>query len=96
MTEAYIYDAVRSPRGKGRPDGALHEITPIDLAALAGARRFALENFLSVNDRVLARFPRYADLKSPVPVRNVGKVFEPLTVIAVVAGLAALFFQNRP
>ena len=33
MTEAYIYDAVRSPRGKGRPDGALHEITPIDLAA---------------------------------------------------------------
>jgi len=33
MTEAYIYDAVRSPRGKGRPDGALHEITPIDLAS---------------------------------------------------------------
>ena len=33
MTEAYIYDAVRSPRGKGRSDGALHEITPIDLAA---------------------------------------------------------------
>ncbi len=33
MTEAYIYDAVRSPRGKGRSDGALHEITPLDLAA---------------------------------------------------------------
>jgi acetyl-CoA C-acetyltransferase len=33
MTEAYIYDAVRSPRGKGRTDGALHEITPLDLAA---------------------------------------------------------------
>ncbi len=33
MTEAYIYDTVRSPRGKGRSDGALHEITPLDLAA---------------------------------------------------------------
>ena len=33
MTEAYIYDAVRSPRGKRRSDGALHEITPLDLAA---------------------------------------------------------------
>jgi len=33
MTEAYIYDAVRSPRGKGRNDGALHEITALDLAA---------------------------------------------------------------
>lgn len=33
MTEAYIYDAVRSPRGKGRSDGALHEITALDLAS---------------------------------------------------------------
>lgn len=30
--EAYIYDAVRSPRGRGKKDGALHEITPIELA----------------------------------------------------------------
>jgi acetyl-CoA C-acetyltransferase len=33
MTDAYIYDTVRSPRGKGRADGALHEITPISLAS---------------------------------------------------------------
>jgi len=32
MPEAYIYDAVRTPRGRGRKDGALHEITPIQLA----------------------------------------------------------------
>jgi len=32
MTEAYIYDAVRTPRGRGRKDGSLHEITPIQLA----------------------------------------------------------------
>ncbi|MEO9467955.1 acetyl-CoA C-acetyltransferase [Parasphingorhabdus sp.] len=33
MTEAFIYDAVRSPRGKGRNDGSLHEITALDLAS---------------------------------------------------------------
>jgi acetyl-CoA C-acetyltransferase len=33
MTDAYILDAVRSPRGRGRPDGSLHPITPIQLAA---------------------------------------------------------------
>ncbi len=33
MTEAYIYDAVRSPRGKGRKDGALHEVTAARLSA---------------------------------------------------------------
>ncbi|MBM3556775.1 MAG: acetyl-CoA C-acetyltransferase [Alphaproteobacteria bacterium] len=35
MTEAFIYDAVRTPRGKGKKDGALHEVTPIRLAATA-------------------------------------------------------------
>lgn len=33
MTEAYIYDHVRSPRGRGKPNGSLHAITPIDLAS---------------------------------------------------------------
>ena len=32
MTDAFIYDAVRTPRGKGKSDGSLHEITPIQLA----------------------------------------------------------------
>ena len=32
MTEAYIYDAVRTPRGKGKASGALHEITSLSLA----------------------------------------------------------------
>ncbi|WP_417741093.1 acetyl-CoA C-acetyltransferase [Salipiger sp.] len=34
MTDAYIYDAVRTPRGKGRKDGALHEVTSLRLSAL--------------------------------------------------------------
>jgi acetyl-CoA C-acetyltransferase len=31
MTDALIYDHVRSPRGRGKPDGSLHTITPINL-----------------------------------------------------------------
>ncbi len=34
MTEAYIYDALRTPRGKGRKDGSLHEVTSVRLSAL--------------------------------------------------------------
>jgi len=33
MTEAYIYDHVRSPRGGGKSSGSLHAITPINLAS---------------------------------------------------------------
>ena len=33
MTDAYIYDAVRTPRGKGRADGSLHEVTAMRLSA---------------------------------------------------------------
>ncbi|MDR5651127.1 acetyl-CoA C-acetyltransferase [Ruixingdingia sedimenti] len=33
MTDAYIYDACRTPRGKGRADGALHEVTSVALSA---------------------------------------------------------------
>lgn len=32
MTEAYIYDATRTPRGKGKKNGSLHEITALQLA----------------------------------------------------------------
>ncbi|MFC7703259.1 acetyl-CoA C-acetyltransferase [Plastorhodobacter daqingensis] len=34
MTDAYIYDACRTPRGKGRADGSLHEVTSLRLSAL--------------------------------------------------------------
>ena len=31
MSEAYIYDALRTPRGKGKNYGALYEVKPIEL-----------------------------------------------------------------
>ena len=33
MNKVFLYDHVRTPRGKGRPDGALHTIPPVHLAA---------------------------------------------------------------
>ncbi|MBN9081186.1 MAG: acetyl-CoA acetyltransferase [Rhizobiales bacterium 62-17] len=35
MPEAYIYDAVRTPRGRGKADGALHEVSTLGLATTA-------------------------------------------------------------
>jgi len=34
VTEAYIFDAVRTPRGKGRKDGSLHEVTAVRLSSI--------------------------------------------------------------
>ena len=33
MTEAYIYDHVRTPRGRGKKDGSLHEVPAVRLGA---------------------------------------------------------------
>ncbi len=33
MADAFIYDAVRTPRGRGKADGSLHEVTALNLAA---------------------------------------------------------------
>lgn len=64
---------------------------------------------LWVNDashNLVDRFPRdklafvederFSDLTADAPKRNAGKVLEPIVVVAIVGGLIALFFQNRP
>src|SRR5258708_22702049 len=40
MPDAFIYDPLRTPRGRGKVDGALHEVTALNLAtqALAAIR----------------------------------------------------------
>ncbi|MEK9977982.1 MAG: hypothetical protein VW602_03500 [Paracoccaceae bacterium] len=57
MTEAYIYDAIRTPRGRGKSDGSLHTVKPLDLV-------------VGLIDEVRARFPdmdvnRIDDAESP-------------------------------
>ena len=37
MADAFIYDAVRTPRGRGKPDGALHEVSTLGLAVTASS-----------------------------------------------------------
>lgn len=55
MTHAYIYDAVRTPRGKGRKDGRLHGATPVHLAAttLAALRERNQLDTSAIDDVVL-------------------------------------------
>jgi acetyl-CoA C-acetyltransferase len=50
MTDAFILDAVRTPRGRGRPDGSLHSITPVQLAAQTLA---ALRDRTSLDTRLV-------------------------------------------
>jgi acetyl-CoA C-acetyltransferase len=35
MKNVYIYDSIRTPRGKGRKDGALHEVSALNLSVTA-------------------------------------------------------------
>ena len=63
MTDAFIYDAVRTPRGKGKASGALHEVTPIRLAVTA-LQALKARNHLeegSVDDVVLGCVEPVAD-----------------------------------
>jgi len=55
MTEAYILDAVRTPRGRGRASGALHEVAPARLAAgvLRAIRDRTQLDTSQVNDVIL-------------------------------------------
>lgn len=55
MTEAFIYDHLRTPRGRGRADGALHEVTPVRLAvtALDALRMRSLPDTALVDDVIM-------------------------------------------
>jgi len=53
--EAFIYDAVRTPRGRGKKDGGLHGVTPLELAAtpLRALRRRQQLETAAIDDVVL-------------------------------------------
>src|SRR5438309_2457869 len=55
MPDAFIYDHVRTPRGRGRADGALHEVTALNLAtqALATLKERSTLNPALVDDVIL-------------------------------------------
>jgi acetyl-CoA C-acetyltransferase len=55
MTEAFIYDAIRTPRGKGKKDGSLHAVKPVDLLAgvLSALQRRSGFDTAAVDDVVM-------------------------------------------
>src|SRR5438874_3293708 len=55
MAEAFIYDHVRTPRGRGKADGALHEVTALNLAtqALAAVRERNVLDPVLIDDVIL-------------------------------------------
>ncbi len=83
MTDAFIFDHVRTPRGRGKSDGSLHGITPIQLAAqsLAALRERSNLDTALLDDVVLG---------------CVSPVGEQGSDIARVAALVAGFDQSVP
>ena len=68
MPEAFIYDHVRTPRGRGKPDGALHEVTAVALAT-APLKALKERNNLAedvVDDVILGVVDPVGDQKSVV------------------------------
>jgi hypothetical protein len=61
-----------------------------------GEARYNLVDRFRRQQLPLVEDERFTDLKGAPPTRNLNKVLEPVVVVAVVTGLVALFFQNRP
>ncbi|EYD75469.1 3-ketoacyl-CoA thiolase / Acetyl-CoA acetyltransferase [Rubellimicrobium mesophilum DSM 19309] len=83
MPDAYIYDAIRTPRGKGKPDGSLHEVTALRLSA-------------GVLDALRERNDLPADAIEDVIWGNVAQVGEQGGCLARSAVLASSLDQSVP
>jgi acetyl-CoA C-acetyltransferase len=83
MPDAFIYDHVRTPRGRGKPDGALHSVTPMQLCAQTLA---ALRQRNSLDTAVL----------DDVVLGCVSPVGEQGSDIARIAALVAGFDERVP
>jgi hypothetical protein len=82
---------------QGQVEGQLVIRDPATLRVLwTGDASYNLLDSFPRGQLSLVEDPRNPDLKSTVPDRNVDKLVEPVIVVAIVAGLVALFFQNRP
>lgn len=69
MTEAYVYDAIRTPRGKGKKDGSLYEVKPVNLLAglLAELQRRNGFDTAAVDDVVMGVVSPVGDQGSVLP-----------------------------
>jgi len=69
MTEAFIYDHVRTPRGRGKVDGSLHEVTTLNLATqvLKGIKDRNKLDTSKVDDVVMGIVDPVAEAGSDLP-----------------------------
>jgi acetyl-CoA C-acetyltransferase len=69
MTEAFIYDHVRSPRGRGKADGSLHEVTTLNLATqvLKGLKERNKLDTAQVDDVVMGIVDPVGEAGSDLP-----------------------------
>ncbi len=81
--DAFIFDAIRSPRGKGRADGSLHEVTAVRLSAL-------------MLDAILDRNGLPADAVDDVIWGNVTQIGEQGGCLARTAVLASRIGEGVP
>ena len=69
MSEAFIFDAIRTPRGKGKKDGSLHEVKPVNLLAglLTELQRRNNLDTAAVDDVVMGVFSPIGEQGSVLP-----------------------------
>jgi len=69
MTEAFIYDHVRTPRGRGKADGSLHEVTTLNLATqvLKGIKDRNRLDTAMVDDVVMGLVDPVGEAGSDIP-----------------------------
>ena len=65
MPEAFIYDHVRTPRGRGKPDGSLHTVPTLQLAT-AALKAIKDRNGLKPNERSIWRARRSAPSRAAI------------------------------
>ncbi|HKY86792.1 MAG TPA: acetyl-CoA C-acetyltransferase [Pseudorhodoplanes sp.] len=69
MTEAFIYDHVRTPRGRGKADGSLHEVTTLNLATqvLKGIKERNKLDTVQVDDVVMGLVDPVGEAGGDIP-----------------------------
>jgi acetyl-CoA C-acetyltransferase len=69
MTEAFIYDHVRTPRGRGKADGSLHEVTTLNLATqvLKGIKDRTKLDTAQVDDVVMGLVDPVGEAGADIP-----------------------------
>ena len=78
MADAFIYDHVRTPRGRGKPDGSLHSITPMQLAAqtLQAVRypHIVLDEMLRIGRECIITFPNFGNWRCRLQIAGKGRM----------------------